>query len=504
MSHTSAPTKGSNAPHSTFQDCKLTVYPDCRSCRLRRIRCDRSLPGCAKCRRKGIPCPGYNPHLRWTNSIASRGRFRGLTAPEPSSLTGPVTGARPQDYSSLDSSNFSKRIKSHHTVTEGSKLEDADFESIPETSLDELIQYYTAEIAPFNVWVNSHYNGYSRFVLPLAKTHLVLKLAITGIAAAHQPQKTITTPGFAQWSCQKALVLITDRVRKLADMNMDQTPTQIEGDIDSSESVLAATLVLSNYSLLQSDISLALFHLQAARVLIRTLSARRVSNDELFSFLKNQVAGLDVVACTTLFDADYIKDAVLSDSDRGVFGHFLCIIHNITVCSISQDTAKREFDFIALDLEDELEIARGASLMEAGRLLVNSNHSYRRDVTRLVQAFHHAGLLYACKRARITNAKEVEAQHVYRLFRLLEQFEDINACMGNLSWPLFIGGICICQDDLRQQIVRRICLRLSTNSPFKYYANILTFLEELWASEHWDWIVIAREWEGKSMPILAV
>lgn len=366
------------------------------------------------------------------------------------------------------------------------------------------MQYYAQEIAPFNVWVHSEFNGYARFVIPLATSQPVLKLAIMGIAAAHQPRPSIDDPDFARWACQKALVLITERVRKLAGMSTEETRAHIDTETDSSEAVLAATLVLSNYSLLESDISLALFHLQAARVLIWTLSANRESGDNLFAFLKNQVAGLDIVACTTLFDAKYIRDAVLPDPARGVFGHFLGIIHRITIQSIEEADGSYEIHLSTAELEDEFELARGASLMAAGHLIAESNASYCRDVTRLIQSFHHAGMLYACKRVRVLDSEHVEKQHTDRLFRLLGQFEDMNACMGNLSWPVFIGGLCTRRDESKNQVVRDICMRLSTSSPYKYYANILTFLEEVWASDHQDWAVTARQWEDKSMPILAV
>lgn len=495
--------------------CPTNACIGCRSCRARRLHCDRTLPHCIKCKRKGITCPGYGIELRWTNSVASRGRFKGHPAPTNTEHDQPSPPPPPKAFaiSARDSPTPNSSIydgrhdyTNDYTQTDTSIRNALEFEHTPESALDECVRYYAAEIAPLNVWIHSKYNGYSRFVIPLVKAHPMLKLAIVGIAAAHQPRLSANAgPRFAQWACQKALLLITRRVRKLTDVVGEANPC-IEGESDSSEAALAATLVLCNYSLLQSDISLALFHLQAARVLIRTLSTDRSSSDDTFAFLKDQVAGLDVVACTTLFNADYIRDAVLPEPVTGVFGQFLHIIHRITMRSIEDNDNDRShgYHFSSPDLQDEFNLAHGASLMAAGCLVQESSDSYRRDVTRLIQSFHHAGLLYACKRVRITDAENVERQNVCQLFRLLDKFEDINACIGNLSWPLFMGGISVCKDDAKKRVVRSICLRLSTSSSYKYYANILTFLEELWVSEQQDWAVIARDWENKSRPILAV
>lgn len=51
----------------------------CHNCRRRRLRCDRSRPGCHKCSSRKEECLGYGKLLRWTNTAAVRseppGRF---------------------------------------------------------------------------------------------------------------------------------------------------------------------------------------------------------------------------------------------------------------------------------------------------------------------------------------------------------------------------------------------------------------------------------------------
>ncbi|KAK3378736.1 fungal-specific transcription factor domain-containing protein [Lasiosphaeria ovina] len=38
----------------------------CRTCKLRRLRCDEAKPGCRNCAQKGLECPGYQQRLQWS------------------------------------------------------------------------------------------------------------------------------------------------------------------------------------------------------------------------------------------------------------------------------------------------------------------------------------------------------------------------------------------------------------------------------------------------------
>lgn len=58
----------------------------CHNCRQRRLKCDRSLPHCSKCIKRGQTCLGYGRLLRWEQGIASRGKMAGRTFQPPSQL----------------------------------------------------------------------------------------------------------------------------------------------------------------------------------------------------------------------------------------------------------------------------------------------------------------------------------------------------------------------------------------------------------------------------------
>lgn len=52
----------------------------CAPCSDAGIPCDRKRPKCATCHKKKISCPGYSTKLKWVNTIASRGKYKGKTS----------------------------------------------------------------------------------------------------------------------------------------------------------------------------------------------------------------------------------------------------------------------------------------------------------------------------------------------------------------------------------------------------------------------------------------
>ncbi|KAK2011934.1 hypothetical protein LZ32DRAFT_532927 [Colletotrichum eremochloae] len=52
----------------------------CPNCKRRKRKCDETRPECRACQARGIQCEGYTTMLKWTNGIASRGRFAQVAA----------------------------------------------------------------------------------------------------------------------------------------------------------------------------------------------------------------------------------------------------------------------------------------------------------------------------------------------------------------------------------------------------------------------------------------
>ncbi|KAL4866241.1 fungal-specific transcription factor domain-containing protein [Aspergillus spectabilis] len=59
--------------------------PACHKCPRRRLKCDRTLPTCEKCRQTGQECLGYGKLFLWNQGVASRGKMMGKSYPPPAS-----------------------------------------------------------------------------------------------------------------------------------------------------------------------------------------------------------------------------------------------------------------------------------------------------------------------------------------------------------------------------------------------------------------------------------
>ena len=98
----------------------------CFQCSRRRIVCDKGAPSCQKCIKKGIQCSGVN-RIRFTEGVATRGRFKGCKIPAdqiqggqgiilPTVTTFPQVRWRDEKY-------HSKRISKRNNEIEGSQTE---------------------------------------------------------------------------------------------------------------------------------------------------------------------------------------------------------------------------------------------------------------------------------------------------------------------------------------------------------------------------------------------
>ncbi|OAL55264.1 hypothetical protein IQ07DRAFT_160920 [Pyrenochaeta sp. DS3sAY3a] len=74
----SRPNTPSKSPRQGFPE--LSDVP-CYTCRRRHVKCDRILPHCAKCAKKGVACLGYKKPLRWADGVAVRGKLKGKAQP---------------------------------------------------------------------------------------------------------------------------------------------------------------------------------------------------------------------------------------------------------------------------------------------------------------------------------------------------------------------------------------------------------------------------------------
>lgn len=360
-------------------------------------------------------------------------------------------------------------------------------------------------------WIDSPLNGWRLFILPLAASQPILQLSILASAAAHAPFSTGVDEELLLSASETAVTMITSRLTQL---NKQDPYDGFQYDIKSIEilAIIAAVLVLSDYALIRSDLSVAQFHREGIRTLLNTLPCTSSHETEILFFLKDEAAAYDVLACTFLFDIHRIRNAILPSTQGGVFAHFLCIIHRISIHSLqssgsgrTDDCDPKECPSSITELENQFEAARGATLLSAGPLLESVSDTLKGDFIFLVAAYHHAGLLYAHKRfVSIKMEQKTHDYHLERLFYALECINDISTVLGGLTWPLFIAGICSSTVTDQMQKVDSWCQLLATHTRYEHYKQLTKFLRELHHRPQDDWIVLAKQYESQGEPIAPI
>ncbi|KIW24881.1 uncharacterized protein PV07_10568 [Cladophialophora immunda] len=493
-----------------------TVGPqDCPTCVKRRIRCDRSLPKCLKCSKKGLVCPGYGPRLRWANGIAVRGHLKGRTTPH---IDKPPP--KPSSTASKDSTS-PKSVKSpeqNSTVRPAPFVDPLEtlFPGFPDLATRlRLLEHYDKQIAGLMVWIDSEKNEYRRLVLPLADQQPVLLLAILAISAQHLAVTTGKETSFPARARDAAVTMISKQIQQVTGQLAAGFDLSSQIDADTAVWMLASMLTLANYEMTETETGAAAAdsHRQAARTLVNALATTNRENNALFHFLRNQLSIYDILACTTIFGPLSTVEVILPAPDHSnlIFSEFLSLLHRVTVWSRERPKKASPGNFNLADLpitsadaRAGFEQARGSTLMAAG-VLELPRDARRRDFVRIVDIYHHAALLYTYRvlfRCQVEPV-EVDASTMV-LFERLNQLEDKPSCLQNLPWPVFIAGTECCDDPERQAFVAKTYADIAQDMGFKYYLGILHFLQDLWSNKDTTWTELACRYEAGGKKIVAV
>ncbi|KAH6714159.1 fungal-specific transcription factor domain-containing protein [Leptodontidium sp. MPI-SDFR-AT-0119] len=480
---------------------------DCQKCKTRRIKCDRALPACAKCTKRHYECPGYDNKLRWANAIAIRGRFKGMQFPSADDEQ-PTPG--PEMDMHQEPSQGSGYLMDDSSYTADRNLAPS-FPS--DATVAQLLDHYDKNIAGLMVWLDSEHNAYRRLVLPLAHRQPGLMLSILAISAKHISASGEMDSGFSKSACDAAVLTITESVQQVTSRLAESYDFSTERDMETAEWMLASMLTLSGYEMMGSNSMNWETHRQAARTLVNVLGTADRCDNELYTFLRNQLSILDVLACTTNFDLGVTDGVILPETARGdvIFGEFLKTIHSVTSKSRERLQEKHhEVDsssagnITSKELCSSFEMARGSTLMAAGSLPFDDT-SRKRDFIRMVEIYHHAGLLYSYRSLHLSDS-DPSAVHYSskRLFEILDDFENGLAWVQNFPWPVFVLGTESHGDIPKQTFVRAVYRMIIQNMGSGHFEAVLQFLEEFWAGQDSEWSTRAREWELRGIRILAV
>jgi hypothetical protein len=449
--------------------------------------------------------------LRWANGIAVRGHLKGCKTPN---IDKPRRSSNTSSSKTSTSPNLIKSNDSDTSIAQPVLTLDSLESLVPglpdEDTIYRLLEHYDKNIAGLMVWIDSEQNEYRRLVLPLAQRQPVLLLAILAISSQHLAVTQNEESSFSGQARDAAVSMISGQIRQVTGRLAAGHDLGSEIDAETAEWMLASMLTLASYEMAESEAggNAADSHRQAARTLVNALATTNRQNNRLFQFLRNQLSIYDILACTTSFDPTSTDDIILPDVNPAtiIFSDFLYLLHDVTASSrrSSEDPTRQGLMSSPKAARSLFGIARGSTLMLAGSLEL-PNNARRRDFIRLVDIYHHAGLLYTYRLLfkNVVTSIEVESS-ASALFEQLDQLEDTPSCMQNLPWPAFIAGTESCGSPVRESFTEKLYGKIARDMGFKHYIEVLHFLRVLWSREDADWLMLANQYRLQGRGIVAV
>lgn len=465
---------------------------DCRVCVRRRIRCDRTTPSCLKCLKRSIECPGYGRNLRWANAIAVRGRFKGLQCPKDASQDVlPVKGLSvPSKQSWTEAAaNLAKLAVGAPNASE----------------VEQLVCYYSKRVAGNMIWVDSPLNPYRRLVVPKARSSPIILLAILAVSAEHMDPTQSSLAVFAPKARDVAISIITQELSRITEGLGSKEPREIL-DLDTTEQILTAMLILSNYECIGDTSRAWCSHRLGARLIINAFTESSAELSELFRFLRAQFSIHDVLASTTTCLYLGIDDVVLPKhgDPEALLSEYIRLIHQVTLYITDRDTAAHAVPTPAA-LRIEFERTRGRTLMAAATSAALGDESTRLNFIHLVDVHHIAALLYAYQCVyKFTSGDAEIFLTMQELFEKLENCASDSTLIQHLTWPVFIAGTECDGCEGKQRLVLKWYRDIIMKTGFRNYNVVTSFLEELWKNKPECWLEKAKAWERDGKPLLAV
>ncbi|KAJ5627672.1 hypothetical protein N7490_009900 [Penicillium lividum] len=481
---------------------------DCPTCQRRRIKCDRSLPGCTKCGKRGLECLGYGLQLKWGQGVASRGRLQGQMIPvrEGADVVNPLlaVGAAggPPGENAGSEIDF---LRTQPVNPMGSPSIDLSLSGPRPPHASRLLAWFKERVAHRLAWIDGPGNPWRQIILPLAENSetvlsSVLALAAHDLASQYPPQD----PWFVRFQNisdayqNKALALLA---KELRDLTTSPSP---QASPDASMT-LASVLILCNNQLLSAQSSGWKIHLLAARELILVGESQSSLHQQLIriqEFLLQEFYSTSVWTHLTAFDdmnvISNLRTAPTSTEDAAV-ADFIRIIYQITQLERLQSRSQTPLPYAQIeDIHNQIESARIKSFYLSQKVNFWSE-SDRNDFELVVWMFYHANLIYSAQafpqlRGTVIDVDHSRDQILSHVRRLSETKNGMWA--QDLVWPLFIAGTELRGDRPGQRFVEGAFKDVMRLSRTLDRARVLEFLETWWNSSDdrlSTWIQLARE-----------
>ncbi|KAI4854657.1 hypothetical protein E4T44_00009 [Aureobasidium sp. EXF-8845] len=275
---------------STTNHAPATSQYACHNCRRQRLKCDRSIPHCAKCTKRAQECLGYGQLFRWQSGVAARGRLTGVTFGKEvvggdACSTSPLLITRPSP-------------QNRHFVLPGAislvSLTDPLVQDLNHASRFYL-SYFASDVCKDLVLYDSTQQNPFCDLVPLTQQHpLLLQIIIANSAlhvfnSARKHMKSNDRGSEKSLQCRNLLIsrpYFDHLTAKHRALNMLRNAL-IDLDITDSDVILAVMILFVELELLDSGRNNWKHHIEGARTIIAILCKPHLPEDLPISRLRS-------------------------------------------------------------------------------------------------------------------------------------------------------------------------------------------------------------------------
>jgi hypothetical protein len=489
---------------------------DCPTCQRRRIKCDRGLPGCRKCGKRNLECPGYGLRLKWVQGVASRGNLRGKAIPSPSApvasssppFTGDSTESRifTRDPNAL---NWHSDSTPAHFAPPGiypSPASELGLSEARPLHVSRLLSWFNERVAHRLAWVPQQ-NAWRHMILPMAESSETVMSSILAIAAHDLATEYAPTDlghgTFQQMSKNyqnKSLALLAKELNGLS-----TSPASALEASTTSAYTLASVIILCNNEFMKPQGAGWRVHLSAAREIILAAKGRPYRPHQLAcieEFLMLEFYEASVWADLTTFNTynDAARDPP-TGAENAVFTDYIRVIDQITRLErlkFRSDPAEQPPAPYGpmQDIHSQIDAARENMMRLSGTIHFGSEED-QRGFELVIWMYYHATLIYSYQAladsATTTYDVRISRDEILRYVQFLSETRD-GMFAQDLVWPLFTAGTELRGQLAGQQVIRECFLNVMRISRILDRARVLAFLERWWQEPGTSssWIEMAR------------
>lgn len=492
----------------TYADfAKPLSISDCRKCNRRRIKCDRTLPGCGKCSSRSIECPGYGIALKWDQGVASRGYLKGASLykregdPEhairnrsdalPNSFTatdgfpivllpGKVQKTLNQEFEAVASNNQPLKL---YLVTYSIPVPEA----LRTPTIRRLIYHYDQFLAPQLAWVDSYENPWRNIILPMLLESPSLLSSILASSAGDLAKRNYTGTEAYQENLRyykhyqdRTLGLLAEQMKHDTLLTMDQ---------QAVNNILAAIFLLCYHEMKLPESGLWLIHLRAARSILTSFVVSGYESDLTRTFLLQEFYSINAISDITSFasrSSSISSYKIDPPSDgKAIFMEFLRIIHSIT--RAQRQTSFRPSMTPNLDLEiirSRLAKAMSEARKSSQAISILSTQA-RQDFESILEIFYYSTLVYAYQTFGSKIDPTLVTAASTKLFLYLRAVHDIQPFAQDIAWPVFLLGTASADPtrvEERRCVEERMEEIMRINGPLDRL-KMMKFLKDWWGME---------------------